>query len=113
MLPNPSPIPHPSEQHFAWEKALQGGDDALLEQLSATDEPAAALLELETYINGIYRGSQLPLSRPLPDIHFEVRRVLPFVEEIRARLGWRVRAFDLSLLRLIRRSSALSPVLGA
>ncbi len=113
MSQEPSPIPHSSEQHPAWEKALHGGDDALLEQLSATDEPAAALLELETYINGIYRGSQLPLSRPLPDIRFEVRRVLPFVDEIRVRLGWRVREFDLGLLRLIRRSSALSPVLGA
>src|SRR5574340_213817 len=110
---DPSLFPHPSKQHAAWEKALHGGDDALLEQLASSDEPDAALLELETYINGIYRGSQLLLSKPLPDIRFEVRRVLPYVDAIRKRLGWQIRDFDLALLRLIRRSSALSPVLGA
>jgi hypothetical protein len=113
MSLNPSLFPHPSKQHAAWEKALHGGDDALLERLASSDEPDAALLELETYINGIYRGSQLPISRPLPDIRFEVRRLLPYLDEIRARLGWSIRDFDLGLLRLIRRSSALSPVLGA
>jgi hypothetical protein len=84
-----------------------------LEQLASSDEPAAALLELETYINGIYRGSRHPLSKPMPDIRFAVRRVLPYVDEIRSGVGWRIREFDLGLLRLIRRSSALSPVLGA
>lgn len=113
MSLNPSLFPHPSKQHTAWEKALHGGDDALLEQLASSDEPDAALLELETYINGIYRGSQFPMAKPMPDIRFEVRRVLPYVDQIRARLGWSIRDFDLGLLRLIRRSSALSPVLGA
>lgn len=70
MQLNPSLIPHSSEQHADWEKALHGGDDALLTQLAADDDPAAALLELESYINGIYRGSQSLLSRPLPDIRF-------------------------------------------
>lgn len=110
---NPSLIPHSSEQHAAWEKALHNGDDGLLAQLAADDDPAAALLELESYINGIYRGSQSPLAKPLPDIRFEVRRALPYVDEIRDRLGWQVRDFDLGLLRLIRGSSTLSPVLGA
>jgi SIR2-like domain len=114
MPQDPSLAPRPSARHTSWEKALHGGDDGLLEHLVSSDDPAAALLELETSINGIYRASQHPLSSmPMPDVRFQVRRVLPYVEEIRTRLGWRVRDFDLGLLRLIRRSSALSPVLGA
>ncbi|MEK7407792.1 MAG: SIR2 family protein [Acidobacteriota bacterium] len=114
MPQEPSLAPHPSEQHAAWQGALHGGDDALLEQLASGDEPAAALFELETYINGIYRASQHPLfSKPMPDVRYEVRRVLPYADEIRSRAGWRIREFDVGLLRLIRRSSALSPVLGA
>ncbi len=113
MPQNPSLTPRPSKQHAAWDKALNGGDSALLEHLASTDDPAAALLTLETYINGIYRGSLHPLSMPKTEIESKVARALPFVDEIRTRLGWRVRDFDLGLLHLIRRSSALSPVLGA
>jgi hypothetical protein len=114
MMPDTSLNPHPSSQHAAWQKALFGGDAKLLDQLSATDEPAAALFELETYINGRYRGTQHPLlSWPIEQVRSEVSRILPYANDIRARLGWRVREFDLGLLRLIRRSSALSPVLGA
>src|SRR6185312_10492495 len=82
MPQNSSLAPHPSKQHKDWEKALHGGDAALLEHLASSDEPAAALLELETYINGVYRASQHPaFSKPMPDIRFEVRSVLPYVEE--------------------------------
>jgi hypothetical protein len=106
--------PRPSQQHASWEKALHDHDSELLEHLASSDEPAAALLELETYINGIYRATQHPLfSKPMPDVRFEVSEVLPWVDQIRNRVGWRIREFDLGLLRLIRRSSALSPVLGA
>ena len=84
-----------------------------MKHLALTDDPAAALLVLETYINGLYRGSLHPLSLPKTEIQSRVARALPFVDEIRTRLGWRIRDFDLGLLRLIRRSSALSPVLGA
>ena len=114
MPQDPTLVPRPSQQHAAWEKALHGRDAALLEHLASSDEPAAALLELETYINGIYRSSQHPrFSKPMSDVRFEVSRVLPYVDEIRTRVGWHIRDFDLGLLRLIRRSSALSPVLGA
>jgi len=41
------------------------------------------------------------------------RRVTPYIDRIRDRLGWDVREFDLQLLRSIRQSSSLSPVLGA
>lgn len=114
MSQETSLVPRPSNQHTVWEKALHGRDNALLEELAFNDHPAAALMELETYINGIYRASQHPLfSRPLDDLRLEVERVLPYADEIRSRVGWHVRDFDLGLLRLIRRSSALSPVLGA
>lgn len=56
-LQNPSLAPRLSKQHLAWQKALHGGDAALLEYLAFNDDPTAALLEIETYINGIYRGS--------------------------------------------------------
>jgi hypothetical protein len=105
--------PRSSRRHAEWVQALEGGNTSLLAQLAANDDPAAALLELETYINGIYRGSQHPLSIPRAEILAKVARVSPLVGEIRDRLGWRVREFDLALLRFIRRSSALSPVLGA
>ncbi len=86
----------------------------MLDQLPLGDDPAAALLELETFINGTYRATQHPLFlKPMAGVRFEIRRVLPYLEAIRARLGWPLRELDLGLLRLIRRSSAPSPVLGA
>ena len=110
LLIQPAPIP----AACSLEKALHDHDSELLEHLASSDEPAAALLELETYINGIYRATQHPLfAKPMPDVRFEVSEVLPWVDQIRNRVGWRIREFDLGLLRLIRRSSALSPVLGA
>ncbi len=113
-MQDPSLAPRPSQRQEAWAQALHGDDDALLERLASEDDPPAALYELETYINGIYRATQHSIfPRPLPDARFEARRVLLYVEEIRARLGWRVREFDLGLLRLVRRSGALSAVLGA
>lgn len=102
MPQDPSLTPRPSKQHAAWDKALNGGDSALLEHLALHDDPAAALLVLESYINGIYRGSLQSLSLPQTEIESKVARVLPFVDEIRTRLGWRIRDFDLELLHLIR-----------
>jgi short chain dehydrogenase len=113
-MPRPSSLePRPSQWHAEWVRALQGGDSALLGQLAASDDPAAALLELETYINGLYRGSLHPPSLPMTEIESKAVHVLPFVDDIRSRLGWRIREFDLALLRFMRRSRALSPVLGA
>jgi hypothetical protein len=48
--------PRVSTQHDAWRKALLAGDTAGLEALALNDDPSAALFELETYINGIYRA---------------------------------------------------------
>lgn len=105
--------PRPSQEQIAWKRALLGGDDALLHHLASIDHPAAALLELETYINGLYRVTQLLPWLDTTDLKSKIERVLPLVSDIRSRLGWRIRDFDLGLLRMIRRSSALSPVLGA
>lgn len=43
----------------------------------------------------------------------KVRRLELYIDRIRDQLGWDVREFDIQLLRAARRSSSLSPVLGA
>jgi hypothetical protein len=53
------------------------------------------------------------IKKVLEQAQKEGRRVTPYIDRIRDRLGWDVREFDLQLLRAIRRSSSLSPVLGA
>ncbi|NIM17187.1 MAG: SIR2 family protein [Candidatus Aminicenantes bacterium] len=113
MTQKSSLAPHLSRQHEAWKEALFRGEARLLANLASSDDPAAALFELETYINGLYQGAEHPLAFPRTEIQSKVRLVLPYIEEIRDRLGWRIRDFDLGLLRFIRRSSMLSPVLGA
>jgi hypothetical protein len=105
--------PHISGQHQAWIEALTNGDTPSLERLALTDHPAATLLEFESFINGLYLGSRHPLSMPESKIRSNITRILPLLDEVRSRLGWRVRDFDLGLLCMIRRSRALSPVLGA
>lgn len=126
-----------------WRSALSGGDDGLLAELVANEPPGESLFELETYINGSYRGFNMNrnLARagfPLrvdvqgsragqmatltgePAVAYaqqrleaQVGRVIPVVQSIRDRLGWDIREFDLQLLRSIRQSSCLSIVLGA
>ncbi len=103
----------PSAYSAQWERALHEGDDALLDELVAKESPGTALLMLESYVNGAYRGSQHPLASPLPEIRSQAQRVLPYIEGIRDRVGWSMRDFDLALLGFVRRSSTLSPVLGA
>jgi hypothetical protein len=128
--------PRVSTQHDAWRKALLAGDTAGLEALALNDDPSAALFELETYINGMYRarviadrmiagarpiatdsptlrGVTSHLRAELSDVASRVRPTSQLVQEIRAKIGWRVREFDLGLLRRIRADGMLSPVLGA
>jgi len=128
--------PRVSKQDDAWRKALLAGDIAGLEALARNDDPAAALFELETYINGMYRAriiadrvkavaapvsSESPTLRgvvsnlraELSDLGSRVRPASQLAQEIRARIGWRVREFDLGLLRRIRADGMLSPALGA
>src|SRR5215467_13694077 len=129
-MPESSLTPHTSERHAEWTQALRDHDTRAIEQLAAIDEPGAALLALEAYINGSYRGVKFSRAlatleieeksaavRPLLDnlrhvlpkeIVERIAAVLPVVDDIRGRLGWSVREFDLGLLRLIRKSSALS-----
>ncbi|RKK85898.1 hypothetical protein BFJ68_g17207 [Fusarium oxysporum] len=108
-----------------WIKALHGQDDALLAELVESEPPGEALFELETYINGLYRGydisagfarlgfSMKTQQQAKEEKHSKAMRVVPIVESIRNKLGWDIREFDLRLLRMIRKSSALSLVLGA
>src|SRR5689334_16058348 len=102
----------------------------------AQRRPAAALFELETYINGMYRarviadrmiagarpiasdsptlrGVTSHLRAELSDVASQVRPTSQLAQELRARIGWRVREFDLGLLRRIRADGMLSPILGA
>jgi hypothetical protein len=53
------------------------------------------------------------LERLRQETKAKAERVVPFIESIRRSLGWDVREFDLQLLKLMRKSSALSLVLGA
>jgi hypothetical protein len=128
--------PRVSTQHDAWRKALLSGDIAGLEALALNDDPAAALFELETYINGMYRarviadrmiagrgpiasdsptlrGVTSHLRAELSDVASQVRPTSQLAQELRARIGWRMREFDLGLLRRIRADGMLSPILGA
>jgi hypothetical protein len=98
--PFPPPSRHAREH---WHAALVGGDDRLLDHLVATDDPAAALVTLEAYVNGTYAD---PDARP-------PSRVQSHMDRARRRLGWGGRDFDLQFLRLVRRSGMLSAVLGA
>ncbi|KAJ6058032.1 hypothetical protein N7499_009046 [Penicillium canescens] len=112
-------LPQSSSRQKDWINATLQGDDNLLAELVESEHPGQALYELETFINGLYRSSQIlswidPLD-PLIGTQFKakVERITPYVERIRSELGWHIREFDLQLLRQIRKSGCLSPVLGA
>ena len=47
-MPESSLTPHTSERDAEWTQALRNHDTKAMEQLAATDEPAAALWALET-----------------------------------------------------------------
>jgi hypothetical protein len=53
------------------------------------------------------------LRDELSNVGSRVRPASQVAQEIRARIGWRVREFDLGLLRRIRADGMLAPVLGA
>jgi hypothetical protein len=121
----------PSQQAGeAWKVALGDQDDALLAQLAEQEPPGVALFEIATYVNGLYRGTQIGTyvndllqdgtdasgasrTRLPNDTYAMVARVLPTVRAIRHRLGWRQRDVDIGLMRWMRRSSDLSMVIGA
>lgn len=121
----------------------ENNDDALLTDLADKEPPGVALFEMETFINGLYRKCDLlvrvgfDVSEKLPNKVAESRkvdvgqstpdkaknplerararatRVVTHIERVRRPLGSEIRDFDIQLLRLMRRSSALSPLLGA
>jgi hypothetical protein len=115
MVPLHDLMPRPSADRAAWRAALVAGDEGRLRTLAEHDAPGASLLEMETFINGIYRGVALvgaPLAEPEP-ARQRVAAAHAVVQALRRALGWQVRDFDLELLRMVRKSSALSAVLGA
>src|SRR5262245_12509785 len=102
--------PRLSERHPDWQHVLFNERYDLLPELVKNDRPGAALLELQSYINGLYYGSRSAAALPRHIIEAKVARMLPFIEEIRSRVGWSIRQFDMKLLRLIRGSGVLSVV---
>lgn len=148
--------PRPSVKRSGdWRKALLGLNDALLAELVDSEPPGQALFELETYINGLYRGCRITINfmrlgfpirleqekegnikdhdseamdsqdqdkrnaleqeieKVWEEVREKARRLEPYIKRIRDRLGWDVRELDLQLLKIMRRSSSLSLVLGA
>lgn len=107
----------PSRATETWNIALYNQDSTLLAQLVENEPSGVSLFHLATYINGLYRVTQHPLAQVLPiqieDVRAKVERVLPTIRAIRRRLGWKQREVDIGLMRWIRRSSALSVVIGA
>jgi hypothetical protein len=107
----------PSHNSAAWNAALFDEDDVILAELVEKEPPGVSLFQLAAYMNGLYRRTQLPIGEVthfrMEEASPRIQRVLPTVRAVRQRLGWEQREFDLALMRMIRRSSALSMVLGA
>jgi hypothetical protein len=105
----------PSKDRAAWTAALRDKDDAILANLVERELPGVSLLEISSYINGLYHATRYAgTSVGLPEevARRDVERVLPIVRVIRRRLGWRQCEVDIKVMRLIRRSGALSMVIG-
>ena len=111
----------PSKFREAWDRAL-ASDDALLDQLVRREPPGVTIVEIAGHINGMYRGEQkiaqfnTEAESPFgsaESVRARIPRLLTHLKMSRRRLGWRQRDVDITLLRWIRRSSALSLVLGA
>ncbi|GLA03033.1 hypothetical protein AnigIFM60653_002629 [Aspergillus niger] len=116
----------PSNFQAQWNELLANFDPNLLADLRRREPSAHSLYEIETIIHGLYRSVQMGhhLNSLMGDPGFNAdatqERARQFLantseatREMRRELGWNVRNFDISLLRQIRRSSALSLVLGA
>lgn len=108
-------MPQTVADRAAWRDALLAADTGRLIALAEQDAPGASLLEMESFINGLYRGVALAggASDAAPLARQRVAAAHAVAQAVRRALGWRVRFFDLELLRMIRQSSALSAVLGA
>ncbi len=105
-----------SRREHDWRRALVEGDDALLAELTSTEPPGAATAMLESFIDGIYSGSEVLSGLGIearPDIASLVTRARGSMDRVRRRVGWRQRELDLALLRHVRADGALSIVVGA
>jgi len=115
MIPSHELLPQPSAYPAEWRQALSEGDLQGLRTLAENDLPGASLLQMESHINGMYAGASSPLAvaGAAEIARASVAPVHDVVRALRKQLGWQAREFDLALLRMVRQSSALSPVLGA
>ncbi|KAL3483954.1 hypothetical protein BJX62DRAFT_248887 [Aspergillus germanicus] len=116
----------PSDFQSEWKQLIANFDPNLLTDLRRREPPVHSLFEIERTINGlcrsVKRGHNLnsQMGQTVVDIEATRERARQFAantseatREMRRDLGWNVREFDISLLRQVRRSSALSIVLGA
>lgn len=104
-----------------WNRALQS-DDALLAELIRRESPGVTIFQITGFINGIYRAVQTveklnaaagSARFSMPRLRMRIEKLLPELTTSRRQLGWNQREVDIALLRWIRLSSMLSPVLGA
>ncbi|RAL10715.1 SIR2 family NAD-dependent protein deacylase [Aspergillus homomorphus CBS 101889] len=118
--------PGPSSFQAQWEQLLANFDPNLLADLRRREPSAHSLYEIERIITGLCRGVQRghhlnsQIGDDIVDVDATQERARQFMantsaatREMRRELSWNIREFDISLLRQIRRSSALSLVLGA
>ena len=104
----------PSKDKEKWQKFFYNSSSWKPEEfqkLLNTEPPGVALFEVETFINGLYRGAQ-PFGDP-GMVSDRARWISVQAEIFRRTLGWHQRDIDLELLRWIRRASCLSIVAGA
>jgi hypothetical protein len=111
-----------------WARAMS--DDGLLKELAGREPPEVVIIAIAGLINGLYLGGQKIASRmaQAPDLASDlasaagayleairprIQKLLPYLLSSRRRLGWRQHEVDIGLMRWIRRSCALSVVLGA
>lgn len=103
----------PSPRRAEWDAATFGEDDVMLEELVRTEPPGQRYFHLVGYVNSLYRLCQKWRAEPAT-VRPKVQRVLGPITALREPLGpIEQRELDLQLLGWIRRSSALSAVVGA
>lgn len=92
----------------AWQSALVGGDDQLLELLAFEEPPRLVHLAIMSYINNMYM-----VAADRTTMRAAVDRADQQLEKARRTLGPERRDIDLEVMRFIRQSNKLSVVLGA
>jgi hypothetical protein len=114
-----------SGQLGEWDRALIGRDNALLDRLARSSAPAVVYEEFKKLVTTNYKMiSSRPdeLTQKLPEhvraelevsIRDRLNAKMPLFHDFRRNLGWPIQELDIAHLRELRRSGALTLVLGA